>query len=169
MRLMGLMGLMGILALCGCTTVSTTAPDGSTNIVSVPDVRQLRVVAKSAAYLGTVIWLEGLGDQTRVPAHPQDRDKFEMARDALKVLIAGGTFSGEDLKAALQTLPVKELQGGNGSLVVGEAVILWDQYGRQLVGLDKAQVFATYLLPVAQAIEEGLSLGLGTGPDGNSP
>jgi hypothetical protein len=78
-------------------------------------------------------------------------------------LIAAGNFSAADLTAALQALPVKELQGGEGTLIVGEAVILWDQYGRQLASLDKAQVFQTYILPVAKAIYEGLDMALGPG------
>lgn len=163
--LLGLAGVIGLVGLSsGCKTVTTTDPGtGATNTVSVPDVKQMQIVAQSAAYLGTTIWLDGLGDGTRVPAHPQDRAKFELARQALKILIAGGTFSAADLKEALLMLPVKELQGAGGNLVIGEAVVLWDVYGRQLANLDKAQVFSTYLLPVAQSILAGLNMALGEG------
>jgi hypothetical protein len=96
-----------------------------------------------------------------IPAHPGDRDKFNLARTSLKTLIAAGTFSPADLTAALQSLPVSELKGDTGSLIVGEGVMLWDQYGQQLASLDKAQVFDTYVLPMAKAILAGLDQALG--------
>lgn len=154
------LALAGLLA-AGCTTVTTTTPDGGTNTVRVPDVKQMQLVAKSAAFLTTEIWLYGLGDKSNVPAHPEDRPKFEKARASLQALIAAGTFSVGDLKAALQALPVSEMQGDAGRLVIGEAVVLWDTYGRQLATLDQAQVFNGYVLPVAQALLDGLNLALG--------
>lgn len=141
----------------GCTTV--TAPDGTTQ--SLPNVQLMQTTAQSAAFLGTTVWLTGLGDKSNVPAHPQDRQYFELSRQSLRILIAGGTFSSADLAHALQSLPVTELQGSEGTLIVGEAVILWDQYGRQLVSLDKTLVFETYILPVAKSILAGLDLALG--------
>ena len=157
--------MLAALLVCssGCTSVTTTGTDGTTSTQRVPDVKQMQLIAQSATYLGTTIWLDGLGDGTRVRAHPQDRAKFETARTALKALIAAGTFTAADLKNALQSLPVAELQGSEGSLVIGEAVVLWDVYGRQLASLDKAQVFSTYILPVAQSILDGLNLALGPG------
>jgi hypothetical protein len=156
-KLLSLILIASVALVSGCTTVSN--PDNSTS--RVPDVAQMQAVAQSAAFLGTEIWLNGLGDRTRVPAHPDDRTKFVMARDSLRALIAAGTFSSADLKAVLQQLPIKELQGSEGVLIVGEVVILWDRYGRQLASLDKAQVFETYILPVAQSILDGLNLALG--------
>lgn len=148
---------------CKTATFSQINADGTTNIVtkSVPDVAQMQAVAKSAAYLGTTIWLQGI--PPNVPAHPADLQKFVLARNSLKTLIAAGTFSAADLTSALQALPVKQFQGTNGSLIVGEAVILWDQYGQQLASLDKAQVFSTYILPVAQSILDGLNMALPAG------
>lgn len=153
MRLMGMVLAAALLATPGCTTTSTGQ--------KVPDVALMQSVAKSATFLGTSIYLNGLGDKTRFPAHPESREKFETARTSLRILIASGTFTAADLTAALQALPVKELQGAEGTMLVGEVVILWDAYGRQLASLDKAKVFDTYILPVAKAVLEGLDMALG--------
>jgi hypothetical protein len=152
---------LGLLCLLpACTSIQKTDPNtGATNTVHVPDVAQMQLVAKSAVYVGTTVWLKGV--PPGLPAHPEDREAFETARTSLQTLIAAGSFSAGDLSAALQSLPIKELQGDTGSLIVGEAVILWDQYGRQLASLDKALVFNTYILPVAKSILDGLNLALG--------
>lgn len=142
------------VVLSGCKSVTT---GGVTT--SVPDVAQMQTVAKSAAFLGSKTWIKGIPGV--VPAHPEDVQTITLVRDALKTLVAAGNFNAADLTTALQALPIKQLQGESGSLIVGEAVILWDQYGRQLANLDKAQVTQTYLLPVAQSIEDGLTMALG--------
>jgi hypothetical protein len=163
MKKIGLMVLsaaLALLAVTGCKTA--TYQDPGTGLVvtnRVPDVALMTGVAKSAAYLGTEIYLQGI--PPGVPGHPEARPAFEAARNSLAALVAAGTFSASDLTAALQNLPVKELQGAQGSLVVGEAVILWDEYGQQLANLDKAKVFPTYILPVAQALLDGLNMALG--------
>lgn len=150
------------LSITGCKTVTSTSVDanGATNTVSsyAPDVFAMQTAAESAAFLGTEIYLNGLG--TTVPAHPQDRPAFLLARNSLSALIAAGNFSAGDLTAALQALPIQQLQGSQGTLIMGEAVMLWDQYGKQLATLDKNQVFAGYVLPVAQSILNGLNMAL---------
>jgi hypothetical protein len=150
----------------GCRTVTSSSVDanGQTNIVTsrVPDATTVALIAgtaKSAAYLGTKIYLEGL--PPRLAGHPEAREEFVLARNSVLTLLALGNFSAGDLTAALQNLPIKELQGETGTLIVGEAVVLWDSYGRQLSSLDKAQVFQGYIKPVAQAICEGLTMALG--------
>jgi len=159
-------GILACLCLClmltpACTSVTSTNSTGGTVTNKVPNVALMVSLAKSAGYLGTSVYLNGLGDGKQVPAHPQARPQFETARTSLRALIAAGTFSASDLTAALQALPIKELQGDEGTLIVGEAVILWDSYGVQLADLDKAKVFATYILPVAQALLDGLDMALG--------
>ncbi len=166
-RGLGLLVVLGLftpvfLFTAGCKTMTSTNAAGVTVTNSAPDVDAMASIAKSAAYLGTSVYLNGL--PPRLAGHPQDRPAFVTARSSLKALIAAGTFSMADLTAALQALPVKEMQGSEGTLIVGEEVILWDQYGRQLARLDKAQVFAAYILPVAKAIYEGLDMALGAGP-----
>jgi hypothetical protein len=156
--------LVAVTALTpGCKTVVSTGADGASVTNKVPDQLAIQTaagVARSAAYLGTKIYLEGL--PPKLAGHPNDRQAFEMARTSVKALIAAGTFTSADLSAALQSLPIKELQGESGTLIVGEAVVLWDTYGRLLANLDKAQAFQAFVLPFAQAIADGLDLALGT-------
>jgi hypothetical protein len=150
------------VASIGCKTVVTTDANGISSTNKVPDQVAIAIAtgaAKSAAYLGTKIYLEGI--PPRLAGHPNDRPAFETARASVKTLIAAGTFSSGDLSSALQGLPIKELQGGKGTLIVGEAVTLWDTYGRLLASLDKAQAFQEFVLPFAQAIADGLDLALG--------
>lgn len=161
----GLLAIVGVAGF-GCRTVTYQDPGtGAISTNRVPDVVLMAGIAKSAAYLGTEIYLQGI--PPRVPGHPEARGAFETARNSLQTLIAAGTFSASDLTAALQSLPVKELQGAQGTLIVGEAVILWDEYGQQLANLDKAKVFPTYILPVAQALLDGLNMALGTSVPAN--
>src|ERR1044071_557823 len=162
-KIVSALGLLVLPFTCmtGCVRMPVVQPNGVIVTNTVPDVQQMTAIAKSAAYLGTSVYLNGL--PPRLAGHPGDRPAFVTARSSLGALIAAGNFSAADLTAALQALPVKELQGGEGTLIVGEAVILWDQYGRQLASLDKAQVFQTYILPVAKAIYEGLDMALGPG------
>jgi hypothetical protein len=152
----------------GCKTVTTTDAAGVTTTNRVADQAVIALAAgtaKSAAYLGTKIYLEGL--PPKLAGHPNDRAAFETARASVKALIAAGSFSPSDLTTALQNLPIKELQGESGTLIVGEAVVLWDSYGRMLASLDKAQAFQQFVLPFAQAVAEGLDLALG--PVGSPP
>lgn len=148
-----ILSLCLVLALFGCSTTSTG-----------PNVGIMQAAAKSAVFEGTTIWLNGLG--TLLPPHPADRDKFVIARDSLAALIAAGTFDQTNLTTILKGLPISQFQGTAGTLIVGEIVILWDQYGQQLLALDKSKVFNVYVLPVAQSILEGLNLALG--PDASA-
>lgn len=151
--LLALFSLVAVLAFApGCVHVPVVATDGTVTTNTLPNVKAMKTIAKSAAYLGTFTYLQN---------RPQDRDLFELTRTSLQTLIAAGTFSVADLKAALQKLPIKQLQGTQGSVIVGEAVILWDEYGTELAALDSSQIFNTYVLPVAQALLEGLDLALG--------
>jgi len=108
-------------------------------------------VAKNATYIGSTYWLK---------SHPQDREKFELARKSITTLIAAGSFDTAALTTALQNLPIRELQGDTGVLIIGGAIELWDVYGRELGKLDQGKVFETYILPVAQSILTGLDLAL---------
>jgi hypothetical protein len=157
-----LLGAVLAFASAGCKTVTSTDSSGASVTNKVPDDMAIAIAAgaaKSAAYLGTKVYLEGL--PPRLAGHPADRDKFELARSSVKALIAAGTFTSADLAAALQGLPIRELQGSEGTLIVGEAVVLWDTYGRLLANLDKAQAFKSFVLPFAQAVADGLDLALG--------
>ncbi len=144
----------GILVLTpGCASTSSGgSPSYSTNAVSsTPTMAAMQIAAKSAAYLGAKI---------AVDKKPNLKPIFEDVQTGLTALIAAGNFSADDLTTLLKKIPVQELQGDNGNLVIGEAVVLWDQFGHQLISLDKADTFKNYVLPVAQAILDGLNMAL---------
>lgn len=143
-KLMSLAILTSMLAFTGCTTTST----GSKTV----DPAILRIVSQEAAAVGSTVWLQG---------HPNDRQAFTLARTSLRALIATGTGSPADLQAALASLPITQLQGSGGAVIVSGAVVLLDAAGRQLTALDKKQVWSSYVLPIAQGLEAGLTQTLG--------
>jgi len=116
-----------------------------------PQLINTSLVAENAAYFGTVEYLK---------SHASDRDKFVLAANSVRALIALGSFSHDDLAKALQQLPVQELIGPNGTLVVDEAIMLWDLEGKELIGIDAAQKFNAFVLPVAKATLAGLDRAL---------
>jgi hypothetical protein len=142
-----LLSLLAVIALTltGCTTTQT----GKT----IPDPTVLRITAQEAAALGGQFWLSN---------HPQDRQAFILAQTSLKALIATGNGSPAELQSALASLPIKELNGTNGSVIVAGAVVLIDAAGRQLLKLDKAQVWSAYVEPIAQGLAAGLDQALAT-------
>lgn len=141
--------LISTITLAALLTACTTTPTGQ----RVPDVKSMAAVAREAAHVGTVVWLQ---------KNPGDRATFQKVQLGLHTLIAAGTFNAADLTQLLQQLPVNELKDPQtGTLIVGAAVTLWDVYGQQLTSLDKSQVFATYILPVAKALADGFDAALG--------
>ena len=141
--------LVAILALLALF-VQACATDPATG-KRVPDVDRMQSIAKDATAIGTRDYLT---------LKPEDRGKFIMARNALSALIAAGEFNAADLETALAQLPIKQMQGGKGAILIDSAIILWDAYGQEVTRLDKAQVFETYILPVAKSILDGLNIGL---------
>lgn len=141
-----------VLALV-CTTLSvapfgcTTTPTGQT----IPDPAVLQLTAQEAAAIGTQLWLG---------SHPTDRAQFETARASLRILLGAGRGSAADLQAALSSLPIKQLSGTNGSVIVTTAAILISKGGQQLAKLDTAGVWSYYVEPVAQGLLDGLNQAL---------
>jgi len=135
----------------GCKTTSNA--DGTTTKTVDPIV--LQVIAQDASAVGTSVFLQ---------TNPQYRPAFELARTSIKALLAAGNGSPADLQAALAGLPLAQLKGTQGALIVSSAVTLIDLAGRQLQAADKKQVWATYVQPVAQGIADGLDQALGPTP-----
>src|ERR1051326_9520551 len=93
-----LFGAVLAMASTGCKTVVSTDSSGVASTNRVPDQMAIDLAAgaaRSAAYLGTKIYLEGI--PPRLAGHPNDRQAFETARASVKTLIAAGTFSSSDL------------------------------------------------------------------------
>jgi hypothetical protein len=141
---LALASMLAVMGLTGCTTTSTGQ--------KVPDAALMKATAQEAALIGTTLYLKD---------HPEQRPTFVTVRASVKALLDAGNFDAAALTASLQALPIKELQGNDGILIVGAAVTLWDAYGKQLAALDKNQVGVLYVLPVIQGVYDGLNAALG--------
>jgi hypothetical protein len=136
MKTISLILLLACLSLVGCSTV----PSDKT--------AQLAGLAEVAAFSGTAYYLAD---------HPDKAPIFEAAKQALDGLIADGNSDPIAFQKALANLPVKELKGDKGVIVVGAAIILWDTYAGQITKLDQAKK----VLPVIVAVRDGLARALG--------
>lgn len=108
------------------------------------------IAAKDATYLGM---------SSDLKAHPEHRQAVVLARDSLKAFVAAGTLDSATLLAVLQQLPVGEFKGDRGAMIVGDIVILVDQFGKILKLKDNTQ-FQNFGIPIANAIVLGLTLAL---------
>jgi hypothetical protein len=141
---------LGVLcALCGIL-VSGCASIGSNPAAEAQRIQRLATVAELAAFSGSSYWLGG---------HPQDRPYFALSLAALDSLLKDRNYDPQALTAALSSLPVKQLQGDKGALIVSAATILYDGYASEVVNLDKA----IYIAPVIAAIRNGLFRALNPG------
>lgn len=123
--------------LAGCSTVGdhkVTVQDFAPGI-------------KAAAFGGTYYALK---------EHPEWRPGFETAADELKTIYTSDKIDFATIMTIVQRLPVKELQSDNAKLAITAGTILLSGYGNQIIELDRLE----NIKPVAQAIEEGIRLGL---------
>ena len=99
------------------------------------------------------------GASVRLANHPEDAPRFALAVGALNLLLADGQFSAADLQAALATLPVNELKGDTGTLIIDAAVVVY-----QLATGGKSPIeSAPYVVAAATGIRDGLKAALPTG------
>jgi hypothetical protein len=129
--------LAATITLTGCKTTEQT--------------RQLAVATKMAAYVGTSEYLR---------AHPESRPKFEAAERELFAIESAETIDAVTLLAIAQRLPVKELKSERAAIYVTAVTILLSEYGES-IPIDQLQ----NLKPIAKAMREGISLGMGSVPN----
>lgn len=134
----------GLLMLAGCAT-----PGQTPAAAEVARARQIGTMAQLASYTGTQVWIS---------KHPTDRAYFEASLVALDALLVNGKATPAAFAAALQGLPIKELQGDQATLIIGSVVILYDAYMLENVNLD-ANV---YLRPIIEGVRDGIDKGLHT-------
>jgi len=127
----------------GCRTPGVPDPNAEARRVA-----QLATVAEMAAFTGTSI---------RLQAHPDEQARFMAVREMLRLLGGATNVNPAAFSAALKQLPVKELQGPSGELIIGSAIILYDAFAREHVNLD-ANI---WLRPIVEATERGITRGLG--------
>lgn len=112
-------GLLTLTLATGCATTGGGGPPISPQSVG--------TVAEVAAYTGTQVYLRD---------HPTERPKFEAALAALAVLKAGTNATPAQVQEALDKLPIKQLQGDKGTIIISTAVILYDSLARQYVNVE---------------------------------
>lgn len=145
MKTLSVLCLLSCLWFAGCATTNSTNTDPAA--VEAARIARMTTVAELAAFTGTSL---------RLQSHPQDRPLFEASLAALDVLVSDQNYDPAALQGALQKLPIKELQGEQGALILGAALILYDSYARDVVKLDRS----IYVLPVINAVRSGISRGL---------
>jgi hypothetical protein len=121
---------IGMFVLPGCSTT-----DANT-------VARVAMVAELASYDGATLWLE---------EHPNDRSRFVAAEVALGYLENDPDVTPEKLRAALKDLPIKELRGRRGSMLMDNAIIIYDGLLAQRTQVDKLN-----LRPISSAIRSGI-------------
>jgi hypothetical protein len=123
----------------GCVT----APDGTRKL----DVQRVANISGAAAELGAIAYLQ---------KHPEGRIYFEAVVNGLAALDASGNYDPAAFARALQALPVKELKGPEGTLLVGAAIIAWDQLAAESARLDNS----AWVKPVLLKVKDGLAKAL---------
>jgi hypothetical protein len=133
---------IGLAAFCcGCKTTT-----------SQQQIATASALAYEAAYVGTALDLS---------AHPEHRKGFELGLVALSGLLKSTNYTSAELVAALNKLPLKELQGENGAIVIGAIVSVFD-LARNL-WIDTADQPA-WVAAVGGSIERGIRDALSLAP-----
>ena len=141
-RLSGVCVIVGLLAICTFTACRTDKP----GIDEPPAIstKDMATIAELAAYTGTLIHLTD---------NESDRGIFAAVEQSLAVALDANDYDPVKFANTLQALPIKELQGSKGSIILGSAVILWRRYSTQVVALDREK----QVRPVIEAVHRGLA------------
>jgi hypothetical protein len=131
--------VMLAVMLVGCAT----GPNGQATV----DVQRVARLAGVAAEVGATVYLQ---------KHPGDRAYFQIAASALAALDASSDYDPAKFAAALQTLPIRELRGPEGSLYVGLAIVAWEELSAEAARLDKT----VWVKPVLERVQLGLERAL---------
>lgn len=110
--------------------------------------QRIKTSVKLAAYLGTSAYLQ---------KHPETRPAFVIARDELVALSTADNIDAVTLLAIVNRLPIKELEGEQSKIIITAATIILSDFAGELQ-LDQLK----QLQPIAAALAEGITLGLGT-------
>jgi RecA/RadA recombinase len=108
-------------------------------------IERIGAVAELAAYTGTALWLT---------EHPGDRAKFQAAADALAAATTGDLVV---LQKVLASLPVKELKGEKGAIIIGAAILLYETELSRLTKIDQASAVAVVSAKVRAGITRALA------------
>lgn len=136
--IIGLLGLP-LLAFTGCTT----------NAPQADKLARVQTLCTIAAKDGTILTLQ---------AYPQYKPAFDLAYTELDALVSHGTIVPAQLADILKQLNIKQLQGQNATILIGDLPLLIDLLaGNQAIDLTKTP----YVLAAATGIRDGLGMALG--------
>lgn len=129
-----------LLTFTGCSILK--AP---TEMTQAQRIERAGAIAELAAYTGTAL---------RIVDHPEDRAKFQAASDALAAATTGDSVA---LQRILATLPVKELKGEKGAIIIGAAILLYETELKRLTAVDQASLVGTVSLKIRAGIARALT------------
>jgi len=127
---------LSVALLTGCQT-----PPSGVNVARIASI------ANTAAYMGSALWLVD---------HPSDRPTFLLVKATLDGLIQDGQYDPLLFRDALAKLPVKELKGEKGAILIDASVLIFDLAFQEYATTDQA----TWLKPIMVAVRDGLQRGL---------
>jgi len=104
---------------------------------------RLQGMVEMAAYSGAAFHLVD---------HPEDFPRFELAGQTLNLLIRDGQFDVIKFRRALAGLPVRELKGEKGSILIEAGVVFFDALSRETVEVERR----AYLKAVMVGMRDGL-------------
>lgn len=123
--------------LVGCATTSKDQK-----------LQQVVTAVQLASYTGTTIYLQ---------KHPEQKNAFVLSRDILNSFIKDGKYDPASLHKALEGLPIKELKGENGAIIITSAQILYESYVSGLTDLDKTPALKAIMTAVRDGFDKSLS------------
>ena len=129
-----------LIGVSGCSIFKpTTEPTAAQRI------ERISAIAELAAYTGTAV---------RLSDHPEDRVKFQAAADALGAATAGDTAA---LQRVLSTLPVKELKGDKGAIIIGAAILLYEAEVKRSTTIDQTSLVGAVSASIRAGITRALA------------
>jgi len=147
MKLRTALSLMLTSSLClmlmGCTWFKTSSAQKQIALAS--------TLAYEATFIGVTLDLK---------AHPDRRPSYAVAQGFLSTFITTNTGYG-DLAVALQKLPIKELKGENGALIVSGIVTIYSLAKESFIDVANTP---PWIAGVGGAIDRGLKDALAMSP-----
>jgi hypothetical protein len=93
--------------------------------------------------------------------NPAYRLELELTRKSLRVAVDAGSTNLTDLQDALSHLPVSQLQGTNGAVLVSGGVTILDNTQRLIAKVDTKNLNGNLVLPLMRGLLAGLNQALG--------
>ena len=108
----------------------------------------LATYAELAAYTGA-----GLDLSSR----PANAVHYRVASEALKAALLDPAFSPSTLAATLAKLPVKELRGAKGALLVQPLIVVWQDLSSGALAVDSSTIARTVAAAVVRGFDSALA------------